>query len=338
MSEPVWVVRAGRSGIYAKDFVEKGVVAVGFGNIADLGDLQTREQALALIREEFPDFNATQHTVHAGQLFRFRQLPVGSAVMTYEPEERLYHVGRVKGDYAFRPGYVDRYSQTKDVEWLAKIPRDVLSADTKNSLGAISTIFQISDEAAAEVLTIVRGGTSSQQVITASEAAIVESDVKEAEVEIRKNIEQQALEFLQDRVSRLDWVEMQELVAGLLRAMGYKTRISDPGADQGRDIVASPDGFGFQSPRILVEVKHRKGTIGAPDVRSFLGGLRQGDNGLYVSTGGFTREARYEAHRANHHLSLMDSVDFGKAIMDHYDRMDAEARALLPMKKIYWPA
>jgi restriction system protein len=99
---------------------------------------------------------------------------------------------------------------------------------------------------------------------------------------------------------------MQELVAGVLRAMGYKTRVSPAGPDRGRDIIASPDGFGFQPPRIVVEVKHRKGTMGAPEVRSFVGGLRQNDNGLYVSTGGFTREARYEADRTNQNLTLMD--------------------------------
>jgi restriction system protein len=44
---------------------------------------------------------------------------------------------------------------------------------------------------------------------------------------------------------------MQDLVAGLLRALGYKKRVSPAGPDRGKDIVASPDGFGFESPRIL---------------------------------------------------------------------------------------
>jgi restriction system protein len=78
--------------------------------------------------------------------------------------------------------------------------------------------------------------------------------------------------------------------------------------------------------------------MGAPEIRSFVGGLRQNDNGLYVSTGGFPREARYEADRTNQNLTLMDSDDLGKAIVEQYDRMDAETRALLPLKKIYWPA
>jgi hypothetical protein len=46
--------------------------------------------------------------------------------------------------------------------------------------------------------------------------------------------------------------------------MGYKTRVSPPGADRGVDIFASPDGLGLEEPRIFVEVKHRlKSAMGA---------------------------------------------------------------------------
>jgi len=54
--------------------------------------------------------------------------------------------------------------------------------------------------------------------------------------------------------------EELDLVAGVLRAMGYRTTVSAPGADRGVDIFASPDGLGLQEPRIFVEVKHRNET------------------------------------------------------------------------------
>jgi restriction system protein len=137
----------------------------------------------------------------------------------------------------------------------------------------------------------------------------------------------------------LDWQEMQELVAGLLRAMGYKTRISPTGPDRGKDIMASPDGFGFEQPRIVVEVKHRpKEAMGAPDIRSFLGGRHTDDKGLYVSTGGFTKDARYEADRASIPLVLLDLDGLVKEILRHYVAMDMEARSLIPLVNIYWPA
>jgi predicted Mrr-cat superfamily restriction endonuclease len=56
-------------------------------------------------------------------------------------------------------------------------------------------------------------------------------------------------------IAALDPREVEHLVAGILRAMGFKTRVSPVGPDRGKDIVASPDGFGFKDPRIVVEVK-----------------------------------------------------------------------------------
>lgn len=47
------------------------------------------------------------------------------------------------------------------------------------------------------------------------------------------------MERIKDRVSELDWDDMQQLVAGILRAMGYKTQVSPAGSDRGKDIVAS---------------------------------------------------------------------------------------------------
>jgi restriction system protein len=120
--------------------------------------------------------------------------------------------------------------------------------------------------------------------------------------------------------------------------MGYKTRISPSGPDRGKDIVASPDGFGFESPRIIVEAKHRTGSVmGSQEIRSFLGGRHKDDKGLYVSTGGFSKDARYEAERASIPLTLMDMDDLVTALLEHYERMDADTQRLIPLRRMYWP-
>lgn len=313
------------------------MVAIGWGKTGSLKTVTTRESVTDLLRKYFPEYTKVQLIVNTGQVFRFRNdLVQGSDVLTYDPNTRLYHFGNVSGDYKYKGELNEELEHTRPVTWIRTIPRDELSPATKNSLGSIATIFRVSDNAAEEIrnhgnnqAALATGDDTNQQV-EISVAPV-------AEAELRKDTEQRALEFLQDKLNQLDWMQMQELVAGLLRAMGYKTRISPAGADRGRDIIASPDGFGFQQPRILVEVKHRTGAMGAPALRSFTGGLRQGDNGLYVSTGGFSREARYEADRSNHPLTLMDSADLGNAIIEHYDRMDLDTRTLLPLKKIYWP-
>lgn len=145
--------------------------------------------------------------------------------------------------------------------------------------------------------------------------------------------------MIEDRIVRLGAYDMQELVAAILRAMGYRTRVSPPGPDRGVDVTASPDGLGLQEPRIKVEVKHRPGSaMGSVEIRSFLGSLRSGDRALYVSTGGFTKEARYEAERANHPITLIDLAELARLVTDNYEAFDTTGRALLPLRKIYRPA
>ena len=92
---------------------------------------------------------------------------------------------------------------------------------------------------------------------------------------------------------------------------------------------------------ILHRQDHRRtgsGWLGTSSLRSFIGGLRQNDRGLYVSTGGFTKEARYEADRSTVPVTLIDIDDLADLLIRNYDTADTETKAFVPMVKIYWPA
>ena len=96
--------------------------------------------------------------------------------------------------------------------------------------------------------------------------------------------------------------------------------------------------MGLEEPRIRAEVKHRKNTaLGAQDVRSFLGGLRQGDRALYVSTGGFTKDAGYEADRSNIPITLINLDELARLVVVHYESFELDDRVLIPLAKVYWP-
>ena len=131
---------------------------------------------------------------------------------------------------------------------------------------------------------------------------------------------------------------MQDLVAGILRSMGYRTSVAAKGADRGVDIFASPDGLGLEEPRIFVEVKHRpRSAMGSQEIRKFLGGRRAGDRCLYVSTGGFSKESRYEADRAIVPIQLIGLVELRDLLIEHYEGLDSEVRALVPLRRCYLP-
>lgn len=104
-----------------------------------------------------------------------------------------------------------------------------------------------------------------------------------------------------------------------------------------KDIIASPDGFGFENPRIIVEVKHRREQMGSQQIRSFIGGRHKDDRGLYVSTGGFTKDARYEADRSTIPLTLWTLDDLVRALIENYEQVDIETKLLVPLKKTFLP-
>lgn len=327
----MWMVRAGESGFLIDKFEKENVVVIGW-EIGDLTKIKDKEELEKLIREKFPEKKDKQIAANVSVIWRFRfELKIGDKVVSYNPQERTYLVGEITSDYIFDPNFYPdnplEYCDIRKVKWLGKVKRDDLHTSTKATLGSVITLFRIHKEPAKDILATLEGKDIE-----------IESEPEEESTEfLKEEILSQSHEFVKDLIIKLEWDEMQDLVAGLLRAMGYKTRISPKGADMGKDVLASPDGLGLEEPRIVVEVKHHKGSIGADKIRSFTGGLRRGSKGLYVSTNGFTKEAKYEAERSEIPITLIDSDMLVHFIVQYYDEFDNEARSLIPLTKIYWP-
>ncbi|UTA49448.1 restriction endonuclease [Simiduia sp. 21SJ11W-1] len=137
----------------------------------------------------------------------------------------------------------------------------------------------------AEFLAIIEGKSVSP---TVQDVQADESDDEPDSEQLKDETISRSHELIKDKIANLSPEEMEELVAAILRGMGYKEKVSPNGPDRGVDVIASPDGLGLTQPRIKAEVKHRDGSMGAPAIRGFIGALREGDSGLFVSTGGFT--------------------------------------------------
>jgi len=325
----MWIVRT-PGGKHAQELLSMGLVGIGWGAASEqMKSAQTPKEFYAIIRKYYPEY-PDQKVINTGsQLHKFfRMMKEGDVVATYDSAQREYHVGTVKGPVFIEPNAPEGLVNVRKVIWEGTIERDGLSAAAKNSLGSTLSIFQPSEEAEAEIRAALKGSDSPQQAATPLE--IVEDPFAKAVENSR--------ELIKDKLIKLSWDDMQSLVAGVLRAMGYKTKISAEGGDRGKDIVASRDGLGLEPPRIYVEVKHRKAQMGAPEIRKFIGGRNaQNDRCVYVSTGGFTTEAKYEAERSSVPLTLVDSDDLVELLIEHYEFTDSETRTLVPLRKAYWP-
>jgi restriction system protein len=330
VSNSMWMVR-GEGGTLIQKFLA-GSVAVGWHHVGDLSSTTSRESVRSLYEGAYPEDSPGKATNGIGVLFKFRAtLNQADKVLTYDPNERQYHIGELTSDYRFSVNEVGAdWPHVRTVRWLGSVSRDDLSPATRNTLGSTLTLFSINEDAAAEVLAVLEG--------IAKPTGAIASIAKEELSNVKDDESAKAFELIKDAIVALTPSENEHLVAALLRAMGYRARVTPTGPDRGVDVIASPDGLGLEEPRIKAEVKHRpKTAMGAPEIRSFLGVLRQGDRGLYMSTGGFTKEARYEAERSPVPVTLVSLEDLASLVVSHYEDFDVEGRVLLPLFKIYLP-
>lgn len=341
-TKTMWMTR-GDSGRLYDEFRDRSIAGIGWWELMDSKPGQPRQELVEMFSAKRPEFKHGAILSGASQVWRFlNEIREGDLVLTYSPSLRKYLLGEISGPPKPEPELRSLgISISRKTRWIGEVDRDALSVPTKNSLGSTLTLFRVPDEAVVDILAALNGkqtsGVSLKPMDIEEAIGVVEKDEKADAANLLGETEARSRSFIEDRVARLAWDDMQELIAGILRAMGYKTRVSKPGSDRGADVFASPDGLGFETPRIVVEVKHRQGQTGSKEIRSFLGGRHKDDRGLYVSTGGFSRDARYEADRASIPVMLWELEDVVGHLVDYYESVDSTTRQLVPLKRIYWP-
>lgn len=153
------------------------------------------------------------------------------------------------------------------------------------------------------------------------------------------NLEAQALAGIKEHIVGKDAYAFQGMVAALLRAMGYFTPFVAPrGKDGGMDIVAYRDPLGTQAPRIKVQVKHKPNTaIPVDDIRSLKGIInRDGEVGLFVTSGRFTADAESFARATDVHIRLIDLGSFVELWQEFYPKLSDEDKNHLPLHPVYF--
>ncbi|MCS3870693.1 restriction system protein [Chryseobacterium ginsenosidimutans] len=332
----IWMVRAGTGGYLIDEFLQNNIIAIGWNYLENIPrDISYSELRRQYV-ETYPQDSDGRTNQSAGQLYRFVvDFQIGDKVVTYDSGSRNYYLGEIISEYEYNDSY--EFFHTRRVKWMEHpTSRDVLSTDSKNRLGSVLTIFEISRNVWNEVLSHNPAEMSEEQIVI-EEKKEKEEEPKELE-EIREDVESKSTEFIKDIIANLSWEDTERLVAGILRAIGYKTKMTRRGSDLGSDISASPDELGLEEPRVKVEVKKRtKDRVTSQEIRSFIGGLRDFNKGIYVTTSGFSKDARYDAERANFPITLVDLDWLVELLVNNYEKLDVETKSLVPLKRIYWP-
>lgn len=148
--------------------------------------------------------------------------------------------------------------------------------------------------------------------------------------------EEQAWAEISAYLRAMNPYDFQDLVADLLRAMSYHvTWVSPPGKDGGIDILAWPDALGTRPPRIKVQVKRQQQAVSVDGLRSFMALLGDDDVGLFVCTGGFTKDAETEARtQEKRRVTLIGLEKLFDLWDEHYGKLTDQARRRLPLRSI----
>lgn len=324
--KPIWGVHMAAD--HGRAPVENNYVAIGWGAVGDLNQLDPNRDAFkAAYDRTYPGNSASHVGVSAGVLYRFVvEMQIGDIVV-YPAKDRTINIGRVVGPYRYVPDFPVDCPNQRPIEWIVKdVPRGNFSAAALHEFGSFLTLFRINN-AIEEVLAVASGEQREAPPADAADDAKLTTQAEEGVEDFilrRLKTDQSAYEF-------------EHFVAHLLTAMGYYSRVTKQSGDGGVDIVAHRDELGFEPPIIKVQCKQTLSTIGRPDIQKLAGAIERDEKGLFVTLGSFTPDARtYEQTKPD--LRLIDGEALVELIFAHYDKFEPRYRGLLPLRRAFLPS
>ena len=317
-------------GIHTKDdnlFLQKDVIAIGWKEIGDLSKIKAERDAFKeKYAQVYPDAKKGSIANGAGMLYRFAcEVQVGDYVVFPSKIDRKINIGIVEGNYEYNPDAVE-YVQQHKVKWLKHLPRTAFSQGALYEVGSAMSFFSIKNYPDEYLAALdknfkkdgVSDNSEEDESVGATADEIVESTKDFILKELSKN---------------LKGYDLEQFVADLLNAMGYRTSVSAHGGDSGIDITAYKDEL---PPRILVQVKSQDGDIKESTIQSLKGAMREGDYGLFVTLSNYTKNAQKYLD-STPIIRGINGTELVDLILKYYEELSEKYRKMIPLKMVYIP-
>jgi restriction system protein len=343
-----WLVRAGDDAVELTAFITSDAIGLGLG--CDLGQdalLQERDRLVQQMASMHPDWPPGQAATAAGALHRFLHgVSVDDVLVVYDTHARHYLLGAASGPPRYDRSIVKHRPYVRDVHWNRRVARDFLTVRTRHALASFQTVFAAEEDAASELF------QAAVPLHAQPDAEPLHPPSRDHDLSVSAlhgAMDLQASAFVEDMLVALDPYEMQGLMAGLLRAMGYLSRIDttdsvvrEPGARGaaagGLGLLLGEGSAASGAPSVFVEVRHEaQHATDEVALAALLDGRNPRDRCLFLSTGGFTPQAHQVAAGSSVDLTLIGLPELRELVLAHYDFLDVETRALVPLRKLYWP-
>ena len=312
-------------------FLTKGVIGLGWSAMGNLEDIEpTRDAFKKRYDAAFPNSKPMSIAVSTGMVYRFfHDMKEGDYVVYPSKSDRMINIGVVTGAYFYDPEYAGThfdYAHQRKVKWLKHLPRTAFSQGALYEFAAARSLFTIKNYADEVMAALDPGYKPSADIDDDSEDVTIGATADE--------IQQATVDFILKTLSRdLKGYRLEDFVADLLNAMGYRTTVSKQGGDRGIDIVAYKDEL---PPRILVQVKSKDGSVSESAIQSLKGAMREGDYGLFVTLSSYSKNAQDYLNSAPI-IRGIDGPALADLVLKYYDKMSEKYQRLLPLKMVYIP-
>ena len=313
-------------GIHTKDdslFLNGNVIAIGWREMGDLSALSpTRDAFRDKYVDVYPDAKKGSIGTGAGMLYRFLyEIQIGDYIVFPSKIDRMINIGKVEGDYQFVSDAVE-YVQQRKVRWLKHLPRTAFSQGALYEVGSALTLFAVKNYPDEFLHALEKGFRKTPQEEDDSVGPTADDIIESTKDFILKEISRQ-----------LKGYDLEEFVADLLRAMGYRTTVSPRGGDSGIDITAYKDEL---PPRILVQVKSQDGDIKEATIQSLKGAMREGDYGLFITLSNYTKNAKKYLDNTPI-IRGINGTELVELVLKYYDSLSEQYRRMIPLEKVFIP-
>lgn len=304
--------------------LDDGVIAIGWSEVGDLAKIKAnREDYYKVYSKTYPNKSKQSIAGSAGQLYRFvNEAKIGDYVIYPTKFNRMINIGRIEGEYFF-DSKESEYKQKRKVKWLKKLPRSEFSQGALYEIGSFLSFFRVKHYAEEFIKAIYdkkikKDDQENEEDVIATSETMLESTKDYILKALNKNFKGYSLE---------------KVVEDLLNAMGYRTKASKQGGDNGRDIIAYKDEL---PPRIVVQVKSQNENIKEATVQSLKGTMDEGDYGLFVTLSDYSKNARdyLDKHPIIKSINGNELVDL---ILKYYDDMSEGFKSTIKLKKVLIP-
>ena len=306
-------------------FLNQNLIAIGWDEMGNLSDIKAvREDYKEKYISAYPDAKKGNVAVSVGILYRFVcEVKKGDYVVFPSKIDRKINIGIIESDY-FCDNTAAIYPNRRKVKWLKHLPRTAFSQGALYEVGSALTFFQVKNYANEYI----------KALDSDFKGEIIETDNDETVARTAEEIIDSTKDFILKELSKnLKGYDLEDFVANLLQAMGYRTILSSHGGDSGIDITAYKDEL---PPRIVVQVKSQDGDIKESTIQSLKGAMREGDYGLFVTLSNYTKNAQKYLDNTPI-IRGINGTELVDLILKYYDRLNVKYRKMIPLKMVYIP-